>query len=189
MMDSTKMSADLTPAQLSKYYEIFLNSIALIARNFDARIVKNAGDALIFYFPDTNDTKNITKFKNVLDCALTMGMASSLLNAKMFGEKLPPIRYRISADFGEVSVARSLSSVNEDLFGSAMNICSKINSRAKPNGLAIGGNLYDIVKGLEEFLFVPGEGLSVGNVEYGVYHVENKEKRIIINPFERRPSV
>jgi class 3 adenylate cyclase len=188
MMDSTKVSASLDSAQLSRYYEIFLNAMARIARNFEARIVKNAGDALIFYFEDASDPKNISKFKNVLDCGLTMGMASGALNAKMFGERLPPVRYRISADYGEVSIARSLSSVSEDLFGSAMNICSKINSRASPNSLAIGENLFGIVRGLQDYLFVPAEGLAVAKGLYAVYHVEEKEKKSVINPFERRAS-
>jgi class 3 adenylate cyclase len=132
MMNSTKVLADLVPARLSRYYEIFLNSIALIARNFGAKIVKNAGDTLIFYFDDTSDPQDPAKFRKALDCGLTMSMAGSALNAKMFNEKLPPVSYRISADYGELSVARSLSSMNEDPFGSAMNVCSKINSKAKP---------------------------------------------------------
>ena len=188
IIGSTKISSDLTATQLSRYYEIFLNAIALIARNFGARIVKNAGDALIFYFNDTSDPKNIMKFKNVLDCGLTMGLASNTLNAKMLSEKLPPIQYRISADYGEVSVARSASSQSEDLFGSAMNICAKINSKAKPNGLVIGESLFDIVKGLDEYMFVPSSERLIGvKGEYGVYHVDQKEKKsVIINPFERR---
>ena len=77
------------------------------------------------------DVSFAEKFKNVLDCGLTMGIASNALNAKMLNEKLPPIQYRISAEYGEVSVARSAFSKSEDLFGSAMNICAKINSKAK----------------------------------------------------------
>jgi two-component system, OmpR family, response regulator ChvI len=188
IIGSTKISSDLTHTQLSRYYELFLNTIALIATNFGAKIVKNAGDALIFYFNDTSDLRNITKFKNVLDCCLTMGTASNTLNAKMLSEKLPPIQYRISADYGEVSVARSASSQSEDLFGSAMNICAKINSKAKPNGLVIGESLFEIVKGLDEYVFVPSSERLIGvKSEYGVYHVEQKEKRrSMINPFERR---
>jgi class 3 adenylate cyclase len=187
IIGSTKISSDLTPIQLSRYYEIFLNAIALIARNFGARIVKNAGDALIFYFNDTSDPKNIMKFKNVLDCGLTMGLASSTLNAKMLSEKLPPIQYRISADYGEVSVARSASSQSEDLFGSAMNISAKINSKAKPNGLVIGEALFDIVKRLDEYIFAPSSERLIGvKGDYGVYHVDQKGKRSVINPFERR---
>jgi class 3 adenylate cyclase len=189
IIGSTKISSSLTPAQLSRYYELFLNAIALIARNFGAKIVKNAGDALIFYFNDTSNPKNILKFKNVLDCGLTMGIASNTLNAKMLSEKLPPIQYRISADYGEVSVARSASSQSEDLFGSAMNICAKINSKAKPNGLVIGENLYNIVKGLEEYVFVPSSERLIGvKGQYEVYHVDQKERRSVINPFERRAN-
>ena len=185
----TKISSSLTPAQLSRYYELFLNAIALIARNFGAKIVKNAGDALIFYFNDTSNPKIVLKFKNVLDCGLTMGIASNTLNAKMLSEKLPPIQYRISADYGEVSVARSASSQSEDLFGSAMNICAKINSKAKPNGLVIGENLYNIVKGLEEYVFVPSSERLIGvKGQYEVYHVDQKERRSVINPFERRAN-
>jgi class 3 adenylate cyclase len=187
IIGSTKIASELTPTQLSRYYELFLNTIALIATNFGAKIVKNAGDALIFYFNDTSDPKSVMKFKNVLDCGLTMGIASNTLNAKMLSEKLPPIQYRISADYGEVSVARSASSQSEDLFGSAMNICAKINSKAKPNGLVIGESLFEIVKGLDEYVFVPSSERFIGvKGEYGVYHVDQKEKRSVINPFERR---
>jgi class 3 adenylate cyclase len=190
IIGSTKISSSLTPAQLSRYYELFLNAIALIARNFGAKIVKNAGDALIFYFNDTSNQNNVLKFKNVLDCGLTMGIASNTLNAKMLSEKLPPIQYRISADYGEVSVARSASSQSEDLFGSAMNICAKINSKAKPNGLVIGEAFFDIVKGLDnEYVFVPSSERLIGvKGEYGVYHVDQKEKKTVINPFERRAN-
>src|SRR5215210_7356408 len=188
IIGSTKISSTLTPNQLSRHYELFLNAIALIARNFGAKIVKNAGDALIFYFNDTSDPKNVMKFQNVLDCGLTMGIASNTLNAKMLIEKLPPIQYRISVDYGEVSVARSASSRNEDLFGSAMNICAKINSKARPNGLVIGEALFEIVKGLDEYTFLPSSERLIGaKGEYGVYHVDQKEKKGIINPFDRRP--
>jgi class 3 adenylate cyclase len=189
MIGSTKISSELTPAQLGRYYEIFLNAIALIAKNFGARIVKNAGDALIFYFDDVTDSKNALKFKRVLDCCLTMGLANSALNAKMLNEKLPPIKYRISAEYGPISVARSISSQSDDLFGTAMNISAKINSIAKPNGLVIGQNLFDIVKGLDEYRFSRSDvPLTSAQGAYISYHVEEKEKRDFINPFERRPT-
>jgi class 3 adenylate cyclase len=189
LVGSTKISADLSPSQLSRYYELFLNTIALIAKNFNAKIVKNAGDALIFYFDNTCDPKNIMNFKNVLECCLTMGVASNTLNAKMLSEKLPPIKYRISADYGEVSVATSQSSQREDLFGSAMNRCAKINSIARPNGLVIGESLFLIVKGLEEYTFVRSDKPLIGiKGEYSVYHVDQREKEDVINPFDRRAT-
>lgn len=189
MIGSTKISSDLTPDQISRYYELFLNAIALIARNFGAKIVKNAGDALIFYFDNVGNPKETARFKNVLDCGLTMGMANSALNAKMLNERLPPVKYRISADYGQVSVAKSLSSQNEDLFGPAMNITAKINSLAKPNGLVIGEDLFSIVQGLGEYSFIPSVGgLAGAKGEYAVYHVEYKQRKEIINPFERKAN-
>jgi class 3 adenylate cyclase len=199
IIGSTVTSSGLSADQLSRYYEIFLNGIARIAENFGAKIVKNTGDALIFYFDnilqnsddhnnDSDPVKGIKRLKNVLDCCLTMSAASGVLNAKMLSERLPPVQYRISADYGELSIAKSSSSQSEDLFGSAMNICAKMNSKALPNGLIIGQNLFDRVSGMSEYTFIPDtEKLVVLKGEYNVYHVEKKEKRPVINPFERRP--
>jgi class 3 adenylate cyclase len=107
----------------------------------------------------------------------------------MLNDQLPPVNYRISADYGKVSIAKSLSSQNEDLFGPAMNICAKINSMAKLNGLVIGKNLFDLVRRLDEYLFIPSdEGLIGDREKYPIYHVREKEERDIINPFERRAT-
>lgn len=104
-----------------------------------------------------------------------------------FSERLPPIQYRISADYGEISIPKSSSSQSEDIFGSAMNICAKINSKAQPNGFVIGQMLFDRVNDMSEYTFVPArEKLVMSKGEYNVYHAEEKEKRTIINPFERR---
>lgn len=187
MIGSTRISSNLTPSQLSRYYELYLNAIALIAKNFGATIVKNAGDALIFYFEDASDSRDMARFKNVLDCGLTMGMASGTLNAKMLSERLPPIKYRISADYGPVSIARSQSSQSDDLFGPAMNRAAKINSMARPNGLVIGEGLYQVVKGLGEFTFTPVQGIAE-NVTFSGYHVDSSESMNSINPFDRRAA-
>ena len=71
--------------------------------------------------------------------------ASDAINAKLREGGLPPLYYRISADYGRVEVARSITSPDtDDLFGSTMNICAKINSIAPPNGMVIGSDLYYI---------------------------------------------
>jgi two-component system, OmpR family, response regulator ChvI len=126
--------------------------MAILARNYNAKIVKNAGDALIFYFPETSDSTNEVAFKNVIECLTTMTSARDIINTKLHSENLPPVSYRISADYGKVEVAKSTSSKSEDLFGSTMNICAKINSMAEPNGIVIGGDLYQMVK---SFYFIP----------------------------------
>jgi CheY-like chemotaxis protein/class 3 adenylate cyclase len=147
MVNSTEITADIIDSEkLRKYYGIFLNTIAAIARNYRAKIIKNAGDCLIFYFPETIDSTNESAFRDVLECCITMISARCTINTKLYEEKLPSVSYRISANYGRVEVARSSTSQSDDLFGSTMNMCAKINSKALPNGIVIGGDLYQIVK-------------------------------------------
>jgi hypothetical protein len=59
---------------------------------------------LIYYFPQTVDSPdNISAFKNVFECGLTMISVNPLVNAKLQKEDgLPNLSYRISADYGRV---------------------------------------------------------------------------------------
>lgn len=104
-----------------------------------------------------------------------------------FEQGLPPLNYRISADYGEVEVAKSTSSQSEDLFGSTMNVCAKINSKAPANGMAIGHNLYKKVSAtMEKECNFERIGEYSGFKEvYSVYSVNTKQKRYILNPFRR----
>jgi CheY-like chemotaxis protein/class 3 adenylate cyclase len=177
MVNSTKATAEMVSdrQKIGQYYSIFINTMAVLAKNYGAKIIKNAGDALIFYFPDSSDPSNEAAFKDILECFSTMILARDIINTKLHSENLPSVSYRISADYGKVEVATSTSSKGrEDLFGSTMNICAKINPMAEPNGIVIGGDLYQIIK---SFSFVKGYefrelrgGYSVGfdNV-YPVY--------------------
>ena len=154
MVNSTGVTADINePEKIRKYYGIFLNTIAAIARNYRAKIIKNAGDCLIFYFPETIDSTNESAFKDVLECCTTMISARCTINTKLYQEKLPSVSYRISANYGRVEVARSSTSQSDDLFGSTMNMCAKINSKALPNAIVIGGDLYQIVKSFSSSSF------------------------------------
>jgi CheY-like chemotaxis protein/class 3 adenylate cyclase len=182
VVDSTSNTAKMMMVsdrrKIGQYYSIFINTMAILAKNYGAKIVKNAGDALIFYFPDSSDPTNEAAFKDILECFTTMILARDIINAKLDAQNLPPVSYRISADYGKVEVATSTSSKGrEDLFGSTMNICAKINSMAEPNGIVIGGDLYQIIKSFSfidnnnsyEFRELRG-GYSIGfNHMYPVY--------------------
>jgi class 3 adenylate cyclase/ActR/RegA family two-component response regulator len=144
IVDSTRITSTInSPEKVRKYYGIFLNTMAAIARNFGAKIIKNVGDCLIFYFPYSSSEKSIG---DVMECCITMIEAHDPINDKLREEALPLLSYRISADYGNVEVARSNSSLSDDLFGQTMNTCAKINSLAPPNGLVIGNGLYDLVQ-------------------------------------------
>jgi two-component system, OmpR family, response regulator ChvI len=147
LVNSTKITAEISDQRkIGQYYSIFINTMAVLVKHYGAKIVKNVGDALIFYFPGTSDARNETAFQNVLECLTTMILARNIINAKLRSENLPSVSYRISADYGKVEVATSTSSKSEDLFGSPMNICAKINSMAEPNSIVIGGALHQIIR-------------------------------------------
>ena len=181
MVNSTKITAEISDRQkVRQYYSIFINTMAVLTKNYGAKIIKNAGDALIFYFPETSDPINEPVFNRAFECFTTMILAHDIINAKLHSENLPSVSYRISADYGRVEVATSTSSKSEDLFGSTMNICAKINSMAKPNGIVIGGDLHQLVRSFSfsnEYEFGEVRGYSVGfKSTYPVYAVVAKNR-------------
>ena len=96
MVNSTKITAELYGhRKIRQYYSIFINAMAALAKNYNAKIIKNAGDALIFYFPEASDSGNGAVFKDVLECFNRMILAHDLINAKMHSENLPSVSYRI----------------------------------------------------------------------------------------------
>jgi CheY-like chemotaxis protein/class 3 adenylate cyclase len=179
MVNSTKITTTISDSRkIGQYYSIFINTMAVLAKNYDAKIIKNAGDALIFYFPETSDSSNEGAFKDMLECFTLMILAHGTINSKLQSENLPSVSYRISADYGRVEVATSTSAKGEDLFGSTMNICAKINSMAQPNGIVIGGDLYEIIKSfsfIDNYQFKELGGCSIGfDRRYPVYRAANK---------------
>ena len=185
IVDSTRITTVeiANSEKIKRYYSIFINTMAAIARNFGANIIKNTGDSLIYYFPKTADSSNnMSAFKSVFECGLTMISVNPIVNAKLQKEEaLPNLSYRISADYGRVEVAKSLTSTSEDLFGPTVNLCAKINSKAEPNGMVIGNNLYQVTKGKfdDGYLFNKIDEYSIGDSsdnQYSVYSIVSKDK-------------
>ena len=179
MVHSTQIIAQISnPVRIRKYYSTFINAIAAIARRFNAKIIKNTGDCLIYYFPKTFDCSDLNAFKDVIECGLTMIQAHSYINRTSNKERLPDINYRISADYGNVQMNRSIASTSNDLFGPVMNLCSMMNSMASPNGMVIGTNLYHIIKGhyANDYDFERLKRRSVieCSEKYHIYGVKNK---------------
>ena len=172
IVNSTKITADIGNSEnVAKYYSIFINTMAVIARNFGAEVIKNVGDSVIFFFPKTSESSSDkTPFKDVLRCGLTMGATHVPMNEEYEANQLPAINYRISADYGKIEVAKSGPSRVVDVFGSTVNMCAKINSKSPLNGLIIGGDLYQIIKGIHE-----SSTSSFVIKEMGAYSIEGSK--------------
>jgi class 3 adenylate cyclase len=101
--------------------------------------------------------------------------ARDIINETLRNEQLPEISYRISATFGPVRVAIIATSAVDDIFGSTVNTCSKINSLAKPNTMVIDESLYEKVKKIKGYLFEKTGNYAIdADNEFAVYQVTPK---------------
>ncbi len=175
IVNSTKISASLTQKKLSKYYEVFLNSMAQIVEKFGGFVIKNIGDSLLFYFPVSSKSSHSYDFKNCLECGLAMIEKHEEINKLLKQEKLPSLNYRISADYGEVSIMKTNDSSSIDVFGTPVNMCTKINHAAAKNSIVIGSDLYRTAKKLNNFNYRMIDSCSVGmKFMYPIYSVSRK---------------
>jgi two-component system, OmpR family, response regulator ChvI len=146
------------------------------------------GDCLIFSYPKTSDPSNKSAFNDVLESFITMIEARNIINQKLHEEGLPSLSYRISADYGRVEVARSATSRSDDLFGPIMNICSKINSKAQSNGIAIGDGLYKVLHTFSSFSALEEncyhfEGIVISEDEFNNYPLYSLQRKNPITSF------
>ena len=186
IVESTKTTSQIEGSEkIREFYSIFLNTMASIIKTHNGKVIKNAGDCLIYYFPKTVDGSNESAFKDVIDCGVAMIDANPIINSRLNKDDLPSISYRISGNYGIMELAMSLNSNNVDLFGPTLNICSKINHLAPPNGMVVYKDLYDILnenlekEEEEEYLFREiqcnndGEYSKYSDLVYSVHRIEN----------------
>jgi two-component system, OmpR family, response regulator ChvI len=179
--------------------------MASIVKGFDAKIVKTMGDGLVCFFPKTSDIRNDAAFEDVIGFGVAAMAARQNINTMMHEEKIrADVNYRISIDYGKVEVAEtSASGGADDMFGLAMNLCSKINTKAPINGLAIGHNLYQTLKRISySYLFSYGKFFELqqiaehlwkkgDNQEYNSYPVysiisnEDRSRSLFANQHSR----
>lgn len=155
VVNSTQIISRLSQDKACIYYSVFLNTIGYIAQAHGAKVVKNIGDGVLFYFP--KDSKNL---ESALDCASKMIDASKLMNAIFEKKKMPKIQYRISLDYGPLMIAKCITSSCKDIFGPTVNLCAKLNHIAKPNGIVIGSDMHQIVKKSKHHKFSEVRGFA-----------------------------
>jgi len=171
MVDSTRITAGLPTHQMSKYYSLFINWVSGIIRGYSGKVVKNTGDGLLFYFTSLGDSP-IKSVRNCINSAIRLSILHRNVNRKFISESLPELNYRISLDYGEVSFAQTVDSTTSDIFSTTVNLCAKINKVADPNKVIIGGDLYQIAKNLDDYVFQEvKETISIWNRAYPLYSV------------------
>jgi class 3 adenylate cyclase len=173
IVNSTKISASISGPKMGKYYGIFINTMSTIVQKYGGRVVKNIGDSILFYFPQSSPST--FDLERSIECGLAMVFAHDTINKLLSQEGLPALDYRISLDYGSIMLARSATSSCEDIFGPPVNMCAKINHNAKPNTVVIGGDLHQMIKGLD-YKFEEAKPYAVGfKFKYPIYTISYNE--------------
>jgi CheY-like chemotaxis protein len=147
LVDSTKNTITMDNLEsIRKYYSTFINSLSEIVKKYNGKVIKNIGDCLLFYFPKTTDVNNIDVFIEAIECGFKILDERYSINQELSKHPLPPFNYRISMDYGILDLALVGEYSQIDLFGTTINLCSKINTSSIPNEIIIGDNFYRFLK-------------------------------------------
>ncbi|HEX2407363.1 MAG TPA: response regulator, partial [Nitrososphaeraceae archaeon] len=137
---------------------------------------------LLCYFLNFSDLNNEKAFEEVIECAFEILEKREDINQELLlKNNLPPIEsYKIGLDYGIVDLALAGDNYQVDLFGSTVNICSKINSSSSlspQNEIIIGNNFYRILKSfsniVNKYNFINnGEFKVTENIGYPTYNIK-----------------
>jgi len=141
----------ISQLKIESYYSIFINTMTKIIRGYGGEVVKNMGDCLLFYFPKTSQLECINEFRKVIECFLEILDSRSTINKHLIKENLPTFSYRITLDYGTLNFALTGPYNQIDIFGTIVNICSKLNSLSIPNQINIGEHFYNLLSSLPQF--------------------------------------
>ncbi|MDG1357585.1 MAG: CHASE domain-containing protein [Akkermansiaceae bacterium] len=168
IQDSTLITSQLSEHETAELYSTFDKVMNQIILKHGGTVVKSMGDAILYYF-NASPSPSKDDYMTAIDCCLDMTTANEVLNNSLNHAKTHQINYRISAVYGSVMSA-SKNDI-QDIFGSTVNRCSKINRYSRTNGLVVSHEIYELVKN-EEAYHLEKAGDNIRS-EYGdgVYHI------------------
>src|SRR6185436_19233633 len=88
MVYSTRITARLNRDRMRKYYSYFINWAGAAIGAYGGKVVKNTGDGLLFYFPESGHSENSNIVRQALDCTTTMINLHANVNLKFRSESL-----------------------------------------------------------------------------------------------------
>jgi class 3 adenylate cyclase len=176
IVGSTNIAVNLSEKKIADFYGIFINDISNIIKKFEGIVVKNIGDSLLFYFPDTleksHKNANQKSFENSIKCGFAIIDNHSIINKKMSKLGLPKLDYKISFSYGGIRIAKILTSAVDDIFGLTVNICAKINSLCPPNSIVITQKLHDAIDSIDRIQSEKLGEYSLTNSKVQVYLIK-----------------
>ena len=186
LVDSTKNIATMDNLEsIRKYYSTFINSISKIVKSYGGKVLKNIGDCILFYFPKTSDINNANSFQEAIECDFKILDERYKINDELARKHLPPFNFRLSLDYGVLDLALVGDYSQTDLFGSTLDLCSKINSSSFSiqNEIIIGDRLYKVLKSsniVNNYYFINnGEYKITETNRYPTYNIRRTNSHVM----------
>ena len=67
LVDSTKNTIKMDNLEhIRKYYSKFINSTSEVIKSYSGKVIKNIGDCILFYFPNTSDVNDANSFQKAI---------------------------------------------------------------------------------------------------------------------------
>jgi adenylate cyclase len=115
------------------------------------RIVKLTGDGMLIEFPSV---------VNAVDCATEIQREMPVRNASVMEDRR--IEFRIGINLGDVIVD------DDDIFGDGVNVAARLESVAKPGGIAVSQSVRDNVGNRLDLVFEDIGDQQLKNIEFPV---------------------
>ena len=141
LVGSTALTAILNPAELSMIIRIFCQEISICISRYFGYVLKYAGDAVIGFFPEVSKLSRENLYEHAIKCAFYMRkLLNESINEILFQNGYPKLKTRIAIDAGENQII--ILGSEPDLLGHVISRAAKIMSKATPNNIIIGDNVF-----------------------------------------------
>lgn len=145
LVGSTALTAILNPEELSMIIRIFCQEISICISRYFGYVLKYAGDAVIGYFPKEQKLSKRDLYEYAIKCTFYMQkLLDESINEVLFLNGYPKLKSRIALDVGENQIV--ILGSEPDLLGHVISRAAKIMSKASPNNIVLGDNIFKYLR-------------------------------------------
>lgn len=120
---------------------LFMTEMIKVIEDYGGTVEKNTGDGLMAYFEDSTEANSTQK---AVACALTLHAANEhLITPVLKATPVDPIQFRVSMDYGAVTIARigAARGFNANVaIGNIANFAAKMLQHVNPGDVGLGAN-------------------------------------------------
>ena len=146
LVGSTDMSMTLPVDKLVTIIRAFTYEMSSVIQSHKGYVLKYVGDKVIAFFPSSYN--KLLACDNAIYCAQSMiTVVKNGINPILNQYDYPELSIKIGIDEGENVIVQygHEKSSPIDVLGYCMSIAAKITSIAHPNGITIGGDVYNMI--------------------------------------------